>query len=96
MHENEVETIGELNRRYDSLRQKKTQAETLLQNAMDELDKLKSEARQRYGTDELDQLRDKLREMEEENLRKRKEYQRLLKRIEEDLAKVEAKSVDEQ
>ena len=88
MHD-EPQDIETLRRRYDELNTKKTRAETLLANAKQELEQLNAEAKTKYGTDDLGELQAKLQEMELENLKRRREYQRLLDSIEEELRKVE-------
>lgn len=85
----EVQDFEHLRKRFDDLRHKQTQAQTLLDSAQQELARLKEEARQAYGTDDLEELKKKLAEMEAENLRKRREYQGLLDGIERDLKAVE-------
>jgi chromosome segregation ATPase len=85
----EPQEIEQLRRRYEQLATKKTQAETRLDESTQQLETLKSEARTKYGTDDLAELQAKLQEMEAENLRRRREYQRLLDKIESDLKGVE-------
>lgn len=85
----EIQDIEKLKQRYETLRDKKTEADTLLRTAEAELQKLKAEARERYGTDDLEALKKKLGDMEAENRRKRQEYQALLDGIERDLKDVE-------
>lgn len=85
----EIQDIEQLKRRYETLRDKKTEADTLLRTAEAELEKLKAEARERYGTDDVEALKKKLGDMEAENRRKRQEYQALLDGIERDLKHVE-------
>jgi hypothetical protein len=87
----EPQDIETLRRRYEQLSTRKTEAETLLNHAKQELERLKADALAKYGTDDLESLQKKLQEMEEANLRKRREYQKLLDTIEEDLRKVEEK-----
>lgn len=83
------QTIEELQRRYQGLHTKKIQAETQREAAKQRLDELKSQARDKYGTDDLGQLRTKLDEMIAENARKRAAYQAELDKIESGLAEVE-------
>lgn len=87
----EPQDIETLKHRYERLNIKKTQAETLLQSANEELAKLKAEAKSKYGTDDLEELQAKLRQIEGDNLKKRAEYQKLLDKIEADLQSVEEK-----
>ena len=89
MPEQEVQEIEELRSRYETLRDKKTKAETLLSSANQELERLKAEAHAQYGTSDLAELETKLSQMEDENLKLRKEYQKLLDKIETGLRGVE-------
>ena len=89
MPEQEVQEIEELRSRYETLRDKKTKAETLLSSANQELERLKAEALAQYGTSDLAELETKLSQMEEENLKLRKEYQKLLDKIDIGLRAVE-------
>jgi len=83
------QSIEELRERYASLHERRIEAKTNLENARKRLEELKEQARQEYGTDDLEELKVKLREMEDENERKRSEYQQSLDRIEADLQAVE-------
>ncbi len=94
MHD-EPQDIETLRKRYEQLNTKKTQAETLLSTANQELERLKAEAKSKYGTDDLQELEMKLKEMEEENLRKRRDYQKLLDQIERELLSVEGAQPEE-
>ncbi|HEX4123916.1 MAG TPA: hypothetical protein VHY37_04255 [Tepidisphaeraceae bacterium] len=90
------QSIEELRRRYDDLKDAKTRAETNFENAQKELDREKVFAKSQWGTDDLEELRNKLKEMEEENERKRREYQGQLDAIEADLKSVEEKFTQSQ
>ena len=83
------QTIEQLQERYGKLHTKKIQAETNLENAKKNLDALREEARQKFGTDDLDELRKKLNDMKAENEQKRRKYQDELDEIETNLANVE-------
>lgn len=85
------QNIEQLTQRYNRLHTRKIEAETNLKSAHKQLDALKAEAREQYGTDDLDALRRKLAEMEAENEKKRAGYQASLDRIEADLMAVEEK-----
>lgn len=87
----EVEQLESLRQRYQQLAEQRTRAETLLENARQELKKLQEEAAERYGTPDLAALEAKLAQMERENLDKRKAYQAQLDGIEAKLKEVEAK-----
>jgi len=85
------QSIEELQRRYQGLHTKKTQAETLRDAAKQRLEELKAQAQTKYGTDDVGQLQKKLDEMIEENACKRAAYQADLDKIEQGLAEVERK-----
>jgi phage shock protein A len=86
-----AQSIEELRKRYDDLNTKKITAEANHKNAQKQLDELKAAAKAQWNTDSLDELRKKLKEMEEENERKRSEYQGQLDKIEADLKDVDQK-----
>ncbi len=83
------QTIEELQKRYQNLRDKKVQAETHLSNAQAQLDDLKRQAREKYDTDDVPQLEQMLAKMRLENEQRRSQYQAELDRIEGNLAGVE-------
>ncbi len=85
------QSIEQLTERHLALNTRKIQAETQLETATEQLDKLKAEAREKYGTDDVEELSELLESMKAENEQKRLEYQRSLDRIESDLAEVEQK-----
>ena len=83
------QTIEQLQSRYQHLRDKKVEAETHFRNAQTQLDELKRQAREKYGTDDVAELEQMLLRMRRENDERRSQYQAELDRIEEDLAGVE-------
>ena len=83
------QTIEELQRRYQLLRDKKVEAETHFRNSQKQLDELKQQAREKYGTDDVAELEQMLGRMRVENEERRSQYQAELDRIEGDLANVE-------
>jgi hypothetical protein len=83
------QTIEELQKRYQHLRDKKVEAETHFRNAQAQLDELKRQARETYGTDDVAELEQMLARMRLENEQRRSQYQAQLDRIESDLASVE-------
>ena len=85
------QSIEQLQQRYQDLNKKKIQAETQRDNAKTRLDELKTQARDKYGTDDVAQLQKKLDDIVAENARKRSKYQQDLDKIESDLAAVETK-----
>ena len=86
-----AQTIEQLQKRYHDLNKKKIVAETQRNTAVDQLDKLKAAAREKYGTDEVAKLLEKLNKMIEENAAKRAKYQEDLDTIEKALGDVEEK-----
>ena len=89
-HEQEpVPDIDALKRRHRELENQKIAAETNLDRATEELDRLRNEAREQYGTDDLEDLRQKLEEMKSDNERKRYDYDRHLAQIETELGRIE-------
>jgi hypothetical protein len=90
----ELQSIEALQGRYNKLNTRKIQAETNLENARRQLEQLKQEAREKYGTDDVTALRAKLAELSAENELKRKNYQAQLDRIEGELEAVELKFAD--
>jgi chromosome segregation ATPase len=81
-----IETLRE---RYSKLDRKRIETSADLRNAEQQLDELKQEAKDKYGTADLAELKAKLEEMKAENEKKCREYQQQLDQIEGDLAKVE-------
>jgi hypothetical protein len=84
-----LQTIEELQKRYEKLHTRKIQAETQRDTARKRLEELKAEARAKYQTDDVEQLRQKLEQMRLENEQKRAQYQADLDGIERELAAVE-------
>src|SRR3954453_8690284 len=87
----EPQDIDQLKQRHRKLNEEKIKAETNELRAREELETLRAEARQKYGTDDLEALKLKLEEMKQDNLRKRREYQAHLDGIQAKLAEVEQK-----
>ena len=81
--------IEALKKRHRELENAKIAAQTNLKTAMDQLEQLKKESRDQYGTDDLKQLVDKLEEMKRDNERKRLDYDHHLAEIEKNLSQVE-------
>ncbi len=87
----EVETIEQLRERYDRLNHRKTEAQTLLKSAESELERIRADARDKFGTDDVDALKKMLAELEAENLRRREAYQKQLDAIDAALKEVDKK-----
>ncbi len=85
------QTIEELKTRYESLNKRKIQAEANLENAQNQLEELKAQARSEFGTDDIEALKKMLADMQAENEQKRAAYQESLDRIEKDLVAVAEK-----
>ena len=84
------QTIEQLQQRYQQLNTQKIQAATSLEHATGQLDALRKEAREKYGTDDLAALQEKLAAMRAENEQKRRTYQADLDEIQAALKAVEA------
>jgi chromosome segregation ATPase len=83
------ESIESLRQRYARLNERKITAAADLKNAEEQLDRLKQEAREQFGTDDAAELQKQLEELNRENERKRAEYQQHLDKIEADLNEAE-------
>lgn len=84
-----VPDIEALTEQYQKLNKRKIESERDLVNAEKNLNELKQQAQDEYGTDQLDELKEKLNQIKAENERKRAEYHQSLGKIEADLAKIE-------
>lgn len=84
----ETQSLEQLTRRYQDLNDRKIRNHTLLEATQEQLEKLLTEAEQVFGTRDVDQLQAKLKQMEEENEKKRREYQMHLEQIERNLASI--------
>lgn len=82
--------IKELGERFEKLKKKRIQAETKLDESTKELEKLRKEALETFGTDDVDQLEAKLNKMKAENDRKRTEFEKQLGDVEQKLEQVES------
>ena len=83
------QTIEQLQARYDEFRSQKVKFETQRDAAKEELDKLKLQAKELYGSDDIETLEQMLSEMKAENEAKRSQYQATLDSIEEKIRSVE-------
>ena len=83
------QTIEELTQRFNHLNTQRIQAEANLKNAQNELAKLKTKARQEYGTDDLEELKTKLADMKRSNEEARAAYQASLDTIESQLSEID-------
>ena len=81
--------FAKLKERFTALDRQRVKVEGSLEAANKQLETIKAEAMAQYGTDDLAALRQKLVQMQEENLRKRSEYQKHLDDIEGKLRSVQ-------
>ena len=92
----ELATIEQLKQRFDECSHHKTRIETQLKTAQGNLDKLKKEALEQHGSDDLKTLKAQLAEMKKENETRRAKYEKLLDKIDADLAAIEEQFSDEE
>ena len=90
------QTIEELQKRFQGLREQKIKVETQREHALAQLDELKSQSKELYGSDDVDQLKKILEEMKSSNEQKRSQYQSALDSIDDDLAAISEKFSDEE
>ena len=90
----EPQSIEELQERYSKLDRDRTVAQTELKAAQKQLEALRQEARDAFGTDDPDKLAEQLETMRRENRESRERYQKQLDRIEDELAAVEKQHRD--
>lgn len=89
MPNNTPADIETLRNRYLELDTKRTQCKTLLERAESDLKELKRQAQEQFGTSDLEELKAKLAQMEEENLKMRRDYEALLDGIQTKLTEIE-------
>ena len=87
-NEGASQTIDELQKRYQALSDQKIKVETQREHALGQLDKLKAQAKELYGSDDVGQLKKILDEMKSSNEEKRSQYQASLDSIDADLAAI--------
>ena len=85
------QTIEHLQQRYEEFKSKKVKFETQRDAAEAELENLKMQAKELYGSDDIEKLEEILAVMKRENEKKRSDYQAALDQIDEGLAEVETK-----
>jgi hypothetical protein len=84
-----VQTIEQLQARFQEFTKQKIVVETDRKHALEKLAELKASAREKYGSDDLEQLQQTLEKMKADNDRKRARYQQDLDNIEQKLAEIE-------
>jgi predicted nucleic acid-binding Zn-ribbon protein len=85
-------TIEELKNEFNALNERKIQTKTQLDEANNQLKKLQDEAVAEFETSDIKELEAKLKQMEEENEKRRREYQDLLDGISAELKQIETDS----
>lgn len=90
MSQSSQQTIEQLQKRYEEFKAQKVKFETQRDAAREELDNLKQQARELFGSDDVKTLEKMLADMKSENEKKRQAYQASLDQIETQLEKVEA------
>lgn len=88
----EPKTIDQLKDEFNVLNERKIKTQTQLDTANAELKKLQEEAVAEFETSDIKELEAKLKAMEEENEKRRREYQELLDGISAELKKIETES----
>ncbi len=84
----EIQTIEQLNDRFQKLDKEKTRVQTLLGSAKQDLQELMAKAEREFGTKNLDELEAMLKQLESENLKMREQYQKELDAIESELENI--------
>ncbi len=83
------QTIEQLQRRYQGLSEQKIKVETQRDTALNQLEDLKSQAKDLYGSDDVEELKKILETMKSSNEEKRSQYQESLDGIDAELAAVD-------
>ena len=94
VQENETQSIEELQSRFQKFSDQKIKVETQRDHAQSELEKLKAEALEQFGSDDLETLKSKLAKMKATNEQKRVDYQTQLDQIEQKLGEIDEQFVD--
>ena len=92
MSDSPQRSIEQLKAEYELLNERKIKTQTQLDEATHQLEKLQAEAVAEFETSDIEQLQAKLKQMEAENERRRREYQALIDSIATDLDKIESES----
>ncbi len=85
------QTIEKLRTRYEGLNNEKIKVETQREHASTQLNTLKNQANELYGSDDVEQLKTMLEEMKAKNEAMRSEYQANLDGIDRDLLAINKK-----
>lgn len=84
----DIQSIAELQKRYESFMAEKVKYETQRDSAASELAKLKKQAMDQYGSDDVGKLEKMLDDMKVENEKRTREYQASLDEIDTNLKNV--------
>ena len=90
------QSIDQLQKRYQNLSEQKIKVETQRDHALTQLNDLKAQAKELYGSDDVEELKKILAEMKTSNETKRTEYQESLDSIDAELAAVDEKFNEEE
>ena len=85
------QAIEALQKRFDKLSHERTRIEARQEAAQKQLDELKEQSRQQFGTDDVAELEKQLAKMEKENAEKRTRYEASLDGIEGELKEIESR-----
>ena len=96
MAETAKQDIEQLQQRYEEFKAKRVKYETQRDSALEELDSLKQQAQQLYGSDDIQQLEKMLEKMKAENEEKRAGYQAALDEVDRQLNAVEQQFASDQ
>ena len=88
-----IQTLEELQARYQSLSDEKIKVETQHEHAQQVLQKIKAEAMEQFGSDDLKTLKARLAEMKKSNEQRRIDYQKKLDQIEQKLVEIDEQFV---
>ena len=91
-----VQTIEQLQARYNEFNEQKIVVETDRKHALEKLEELKAMALEKYGSDDLEQLQKTLKKMKMDNDKKRVKYQKDLDAIEQKLAEIEEQFAEDE
>ena len=84
----EAQSLEQLTKRFRDLEERKIRNQAVLGETEKQLEDLLHEAEQMFGTREIDELQLKLTQMENENEKKRADYQKQLNQIEQSLESI--------
>jgi hypothetical protein len=88
-----IQTIDELQVRYQRLAEEKIKVETQRDSAQQQLQEIKADALEQFGSDDLNTLKARLADMKTNNDQKRIDYQKQLDQIEQKLVEIDEQFV---